>query len=194
MACFCHVWGIILAVCIIVNPAIKNYSYYYLDTDYFFGIFYLFILSQAKWQIVNVKPDITNRYYHYQAIRGTFAKYYEQEMDHNIRIVSRRYQIPSMVNFYIKPKLEAYCIVLPGYHESTYSFVHNDEDYLGKDFYYLKLGEREKDERFWKLFESYQYIKLLTTLEMEKKLASLFYIIVKTIEGKKTLLKIRGVL
>ena len=55
------------------------------------------------------------------------------------RILSNNFQIPSMINFYLKPELEAGCLSI-GYHETLYSFLYPDNLLKGNDFLYLFEG------------------------------------------------------
>ena len=56
------------------------------------------------------------------------------------RILSNNFQIPSMINFYLKPELESGCLSI-GYHETLYSFLLPDKKLKGDDFLYLFEGK-----------------------------------------------------
>ena len=57
------------------------------------------------------------------------------------RILSNNFQIPTIINFYLKPKLEAGCLSI-GYHETLYSFLYPDKKYIGDDFLYLSKSSQ----------------------------------------------------
>jgi hypothetical protein len=86
------------------------------------------------------KNDVTNRYFIYSSFPDELKTYLETHPElQNKRIVANNFQIPSMVNFYIKPKLEASCLSI-GYHETLYSFIHSDKDLKGREFLFIAKG------------------------------------------------------
>jgi len=102
----------------------------------------LIVTIQTFWPILplNNKSDITNRYFTYNAFRDALGEYLDQNPDlKQKRILSNNFQIPSMINFYLKPELEAGCLSI-GYHETLYSFLYPDEKLKGNDFLYLFEG------------------------------------------------------
>ena len=86
---------------------------------------------------LNNQTDITNRYFTYKVFRDELSNYLDQNPElKQKRIVSNNFQIPSMINFYLNPKLEAGCLSI-GYHETLYSFLYPDNKLKGDDFLYL---------------------------------------------------------
>jgi len=90
--------------------------------------------------IIN-KSDITDRYFTYNVFLDNLSEYLNQNPDLNQkRILSNNFQIPSMINFYLNPELEAGCLSI-GYHETLYSFLYHDDQLKGNDFLYLFEGK-----------------------------------------------------
>ena len=86
------------------------------------------------------KNDVTNRYFIFSSFPDELKTYLEALPElQNKRILANNFQIPSMVNFYIKPKLEASCLSI-GYHETLYSFIHSDKDLKGREFLFIAKG------------------------------------------------------
>lgn len=82
---------------------------------------------------VRGKNDITNRYYLYESYPNELRKFIAEEFDDpSIRIASNNFQITSMINLYVKPKLEATCLSI-GYHETLYSFLIPDSSLINQD-------------------------------------------------------------
>tara|TARA_B100001013_G_C24450305_1_gene379310 strand:- start:237 stop:599 length:363 start_codon:yes stop_codon:yes gene_type:complete len=73
------------------------------------------------------------------------------------RIVSNNFQIASMVNFYLKPKLESVCLSI-NYHETLYSFLYNDKDLKGKNFIFIH-NKNDFPENLKKYFSDYELIR-----------------------------------
>ncbi len=91
------------------------------------------------------KLDITNRYHVFSSFPNELQNYLETESKYkNYRIVANNYQIPSMVNLYIKPELEATCLSI-GYHKTLYSFLYPDENLAGGNYLYLTTGKNFPD-------------------------------------------------
>ena len=87
------------------------------------------------------KSDITNRYHVFSSFPNELRNYLTAASKYkNHRIIANNYQIPSMVNLYIKPELEATCLSI-GYHETLYSFLYPDEKLIGGHYLYLTKGE-----------------------------------------------------
>ena len=100
------------------------------------------VTIQTFWPILPLKNkfDITNRYYTYNMIQDELAEYLNRNPElKQKRILSNNFQIPSMINFYLKPNLEAICLLI-GYHESLYTFLYSDDELNGDDFLYLFKG------------------------------------------------------
>lgn len=86
--------------------------------------------------------DVTNRYYAYQALAGPVREFLERESRYrSLRMMSANYQIPSMVNLYLRPDREAVAISVAGYHDTLYSFVYRDATLVGQDYLFVWLGE-----------------------------------------------------
>jgi len=110
-----------------------------------FSLFLIIVVTtQTFYPILslNKKADITNRYYKYQSIIYDLSEYLNNfpELKEK-RILSNNFQIPSIINFYLKPKLEAGCLSI-GYHETLYSFLYPDEKYIGDNFLYLSKSSQ----------------------------------------------------
>ena len=89
---------------------------------------------------VKGKNDVTNRYFIFSSFPNELKTYLETHPElQNKRILANNFQIPSMVNFYLKPKLEASCLSI-GYHETLYSFIHSDQDFKSKEFLFITRG------------------------------------------------------
>ena len=89
---------------------------------------------------VKGKNDVTNRYFIFSSFPDELKMYLEAHPElQNKRILANNFQIPSMVNFYLKPKLEASCLSI-GYHETLYSFIHSDQDFKSKEFLFITRG------------------------------------------------------
>ena len=54
----------------------------------------------------------------------------------NTRIATNNFQIPSMINFYLEPKLEATCLSI-GYQQTLYSFLYPNITQKNDDFMVL---------------------------------------------------------
>lgn len=110
-----------------------------------FSLFLIIVVTtQTFYPILslNKKADITNRYYKYQSIIYDLSEYLNNfpELKEK-RILSNNFQIPSIINFYLKPKLEAGCLSI-GYHETLYSFLYPDKKYIGDNFLYLSKSSQ----------------------------------------------------
>lgn len=123
------------------------------------------IILQYFIPIIHIKGDPTDRYFKYNAIRYDIKDYYKNNMNKNIRIFSLNYQIPSMINFYIKPKMEAVCLNWDTYHPTSFDFWHNDGDFIGNDFYYISTSDNT--DLISKYFESFEYI---TNFQSKRKI------------------------
>ncbi len=75
--------------------------------------------------------------------------------------MSQSYQTPSMVNFYVRPKLEAICVNLGNYHLTVYNSIYPDKFFQGKDFYVL--GGDVFSSRLLNVFDEASAIKKFTS-------------------------------
>ena len=110
---------------------------------------------------INSKSDVTNRYHIYKDLLMEIPKILRDSPElRGLRIASNNYQIPSIINFYLKPDLEATCLSI-GYHETLYSFIH--DDIIGEDFLFIKPKYGRPD---WmeSNFQSMSFIKEFTTI------------------------------
>ena len=106
------------------------------------------------------KADVTNRYHIYNVIDNELKDYLNKYPElKNKRFLAENYQIPSMINFYLNPDLEAITLSID-YHSTLYSFLYNDINFIGKDFLFLKRGREFPDN--YKLY--FENINLLDTL------------------------------
>lgn len=81
--------------------------------------------------------DPTARYFQYTAFENDLGSFLDERPAlARLRMVANNYQIPSMVNFYEKPGLEAICLSI-GYHETLYGFLYPDETLIGDDFLFV---------------------------------------------------------
>ena len=94
----------------------------------------------------------------------------------DIRILADNYQIPSMINFYLQPDLEATTLSI-NYHSTLYSFLYNDSIYKGNDFLFLKRGKIFPDN-YKPYFEDIHLLDILHSKRDEEEIAtySLWYI------------------
>ena len=87
------------------------------------------------------KTDPTARYFRFQTFDGSFKEYYQAKMNHGVRIFALNYQIPSMIDFYIRPTLEAVCLNFGTYHPTAFDFWYDDRAFVGQDFYLVTEGD-----------------------------------------------------
>ncbi len=114
------------------------------------------IILQYFIPIIPINGDPTDRYFKYNAIRYDIKDYYKNNMNKDIRIFALNYQIPSMVNFYIKPEKEAVCLNWNTYHPTSFDFWYNDKDFVGEDFYYISTSDNTN--LITQYFEECEYI------------------------------------
>jgi len=85
------------------------------------------LLAQLYFSFLPLSPksDVTTPLYLYAIIPGEVKQYFAAHPElQDIRIVSNNYQVPSMVNMYLHPRLEAACLSLDDYHETLYSMLY----------------------------------------------------------------------
>ena len=131
---------------------------------YYLQIFYsLFLISiimiQTFYPLIPLKSksDPTNRYFMYDELIHDTEKIINNPTMSDYRIVSNNFQIASMVNFYLKPKLESVCLSI-NYHETLYSFLYNDKDLKGKNFIFIH-NKNDFPENLKKYFSDYELIR-----------------------------------
>ena len=115
--------------------------------------------------------------------RDELAEYLEQHPDlKQKRILSNNFQIPSMINFYLKPKLEASCLSI-GYHETLYSFLYPDEKLAGDDFLYLFEG-KHFPEGLKPYFDNFTKLRQFDSRRNDKVLSEYTLWLVTNYRGK----------
>lgn len=143
------------------------------------------IMIQTFYPILPLKgkSDPTNRYFMYNnLIEDTKNLLIDNEDLNGLRIVSNEFQIPSMINFYLNPKMEAICLSID-YHETLYSFLYEQESLLGKDFIYIH--DKEKfPEKIKPYFDSYELILGSEESRNNSSVASYTVWLVKNYAGK----------
>ena len=143
------------------------------------------IMIQTFYPILPLKgkSDPTNRYFMYNnLIEDTKNLLIDNEDLNGLRIVSNEFQIPSMINFYLNPKMEAICLSID-YHETLYSFLYEQESLLGKDFIYIHDKE-EFPEKIKPYFDSYELILGSEESRNNSSVASYTVWLVKNYAGK----------
>ena len=128
-----------------------------------FSLFLILLVTiQTFFPLLPVKGkiDVTNRYHIYNIMNNQLEDYLNNNPElKNKRFLAENYQIPSMINFYLNPDLEATTLSI-NYHSTLYSFIYNDNNFIGKDFLFLKRGKKFPDN-YKPYFEN---IHLLDTL------------------------------
>ena len=153
-----------------------------------FSLVLIFIVTiQTFWPFlpVNGKVDVTNRYHIYNAIPGELKIYLQTHPElQNKRILADNYQIPSMINFYLNPNLEASTISI-NYHETLYSFLHQDGIFVGNDFLFLKRG-KTFPKKLVPYFEEASLLQLFESKRVGQKVAMYSLWSVNNYQGKST--------
>ena len=143
----------------------NNMKTYYAQIIYSL-ILIMIITTQTFWPVLPLKgnADITNRYYTYSALQLELAEYLQQNPNlKQKQIMANNFQIPSIINFYLKPELEAGCLSI-GYHETLYSFLYPDNKLKGQDFLFLTEGKKMPK---W-LYSYFENIKFLENFESKR--------------------------
>jgi hypothetical protein len=153
-----------------------------------FSLVLIFIVTvQTFWPFLPVKGkvDVTNRYHIYNAIPGELKIYLQTHPElQNKRILADNYQIPSMINFYLNPSLEASALSI-NYHETLYSFLHQDVIFVGNDFLFLKRG-KTFPKKFVPYFEEANLLQLFESKRLDQKVAMYSLWSVINYRGKST--------
>ena len=144
------------------------------------------VLTHALFSYLPIKAkiDITNRYHIAKPFKVEFKTFYHTKMDKDIRIIAMNYQIPSFINIYVKPKLEAICIDLGDYHPTAYDLWHKKEDNLGKDFYYIYSG-RQANQKMLDLFEKVVHLKTFSSFRDGIKIMDYTLLLGKNYKGNQ---------
>ena len=159
---------------------------YYLQIIYSFVLIST-IMIQTFYPLLTLNPksDPTNRYYMYNTLLQDTKKIIEKPDYRNYRVVSNNFQIPSMVNFYLRPSLESICLSID-YHETLYSFLYSNEDIKGEDFIFI-FNKNYFPNNLKKYFSDHELID--TSIQYRNGIAINEYTIwlVKNYSGKSNL-------
>ena len=122
-----------------INNSQKRFYY----AQIIYSLLLIFIITVQTFKpILPVKgdADITNRYYMYDGFLKGLEKFLNENPElSNTRIATNNFQIPSMINFYLEPKLEATCLSI-GYQQTLYSFLYPNITQKNDDFIFIKHG------------------------------------------------------
>jgi len=122
-----------------INNSQKRFYY----AQIIYSLLLIFIITVQTFKpILPVKgdADITNRYYMYDGFLNGLEKFLNENPElSNTRIATNNFQIPSMINFYLEPKLEATCLSI-GYQQTLYSFLYPNITQKNDDFIFIKHG------------------------------------------------------
>ena len=122
-----------------INNSQKRFYY----AQIIYSLLLIFIITVQTFKpILPVKgdADITNRYYMYDGFLNGLEKFLNENPElSNTRIATNNFQIPSMINFYLEPKLEATCLSI-GYQQTLYSFLYPNINQKNDDFIFIKHG------------------------------------------------------
>ena len=132
-----------------INNSQKRF--YYAQIIYSLLLIFIITVQTFKPTLpVKGDADITNRYYMYDGFLKGLEKFLNENPElSNTRIATNNFQIPSMINFYLEPKLEATCLSI-GYQQTLYSFLYPNITQKNDDFIFIKHGMG-----FPKFLESY---------------------------------------
>ncbi len=132
----------------------------------------LIVTVQTFWPFLPIKGkiDVTNRYHIYNAFPSELKAYLQAYPElQNKRLLADNYQIPSMINFYLNPSLEASALSI-NYHETLYSFLYQDGMFVGKDFLFLKRG-KTFPKKFTPYFDDAILLQLFESKRLGQKVA-----------------------
>ena len=122
-----------------INNSQKRFYY----AQIIYSLLLIFIITVQTFKpILPIKgdADITNRYYMYDGFLNGLEKFLNENPElSNTRIATNNFQIPSMINFYLEPKLEATCLSI-GYQQTLYSFLYPNITQKNDDFIFIKHG------------------------------------------------------
>lgn len=148
----------------------------------------IFIVTvQTFWPFLPIKGkiDVTNRYHIYNAFPSELKAYLQTYPElQNKRLLADNYQIPSMINFYLNPRLEASALSI-NYHETLYSFLYQDGMFVGNDFLFLKRG-KTFPKKFTPYFDDAILLQLFESKRLGERVASYSLWSVTNYRGKST--------
>ena len=153
-----------------------------------FSLVLIFIVTvQTFWPFLPIKGkiDVTNRYHIYNAFPSELKAYLQTYPElQNKRLLADNYQIPSMINFYLNPRLEASALSI-NYHETLYSFLYQDGMFVGNDFLFLKRG-KTFPKKFTPYFDDAILLQLFESKRLGQKVAGYSLWSVTNYRGKST--------
>ena len=126
----------------------KSIRILFLINVIFCSIIIFFAISNYFYKLVHINGDPIDRYFKYNSIRYDLKEYYDENMDKNLRIFGMNYQIPSMINFYLKPDIEAVTLNLGTYHPTVFDFFYDDDEFIATDMYFVGGGAEHLKEYF----------------------------------------------
>lgn len=89
--------------------------------------------------------DVTSRYHVYPGLMPQVDAYLHAHPElRGLRLTANTYQIPAMLNYYLRPEPEAVGLSLGGsayYHESMYSMLYPGKTLAGQDLLFLFQGQ-----------------------------------------------------
>ena len=147
----------------------------------------LIVTVQTFWPFLPIKGkiDVTNRYHIYNAFPSELKAYLQAYPElQNKRLLADNYQIPSMINFYLNPSLEASALSI-NYHETLYSFLYQDGMFVGKGFLFLKRG-KTFPKKFTPYFDDAILLQLFESKRLGQKVAGYSLWSVTNYRGKST--------
>ena len=152
----------------------------------FYSLFFItLIMVQSFFPLLPLKgkSDPTNRYYMYASLIEDIKTTVMNDVSNSgLRIVSNEFQIPSIINFYLNPKLEAICLSID-YHETLYSFHYNQDRLVGNDFIYIH-DKKEFPEKIKPYFDSFEPVLISTKSRNNAVIANHSVWLVKNYKGK----------
>ena len=177
--------GGIFITSIFISENWGKYKKWFIFQLIYSSILILIITMQTFWQFLplNNISDITNRYYTYSALQLDLAEYLHKNPHlKQKQIVANNYQIPSIINFNLKPELEASCLSI-GYHETLYSFLQPDNQLIGNDFLFLSEGKNFPKNLF-PYFKNITPLQSFTSTRNENVISNFTLWIVENYSGK----------
>lgn len=180
----CFMGGLFLFSIYVKEKFNKMKIYYYIQIFTSF-VLILIIILHVFFPFLPLKGnnDITNRYYYYNFLYDLKKYYNENKEIKKYRIVSNNYQLPSMINLYVKPEKEAICLSIRGYHETLYSFIYNDNLLKGKDYLFIWYGTKFP-KSYSKYFKSVKKVKTFYSYRKKKKIKTFILWFAENYKGK----------
>ena len=134
------------------------------------------------WEIK--KNDITNRYYAFSSFPGEIKEFYDTQLKPEIRTISyNNYQIPSMLEYHLKPLKPSLSINGPDYHPVIFEYWYQDIELTGQDLYILQKNSNEL-QRISKDCEDYSLLKKFSTMRDNSIISEFYLYSCKQFSGK----------